>query len=227
MLNSFRFTVGLSVLLMAGSGNALAQQDVSKVNGSIEVSTGETRADVSTVNGSITLGDKSRSNDVATVNGDIALGQGVSAQEVATVNGAIKVGQGSKVSKDLTTVNGSIFVADRSIVGGDVATVNGGIGLVRAEVGGDVATVNGDVTVGVGSHVKGNLIVKKATNNSVLPISIGRNRVPRVIVGPGAAIDGELRFEREVKLFVHGSAKVGKITGASAVRFDTPTAPAN
>lgn len=227
MLNTAKFTVGLSVLLFASAGVAFAQQDVSKVNGSVDVGSGEVRADVSTVNGSIKLGDKSKTDDVTTVNGEIELGNSVASKEVTTVNGAIKLGTNARISNDVTTVNGSIFVADHGVIGGDVATVNGGIGLVRSEVGGDVATVNGDVTVGIGSHVKGKLIVKKPTNNSVLPISIGPNRIPRIIVGPNAVIDGELRFEREVKLYVHSSAKVGKISGAKPVSFSTPTAPAN
>lgn len=222
-----KLSVGLSVLLLAGTGTAFAQQDVSKVNGSINVGTGEARADVSTVNGSITLGDKSKAADISTVNGDIETGSNVSSKDISTVNGSIKLGGAARVSSDVTTVNGSIFIADHSVVSGDVATVNGGIGLVRTEVDGDVATVNGDVTVGIGSHVKGKLIVKKPTNNSVLPISIGPNRIPRIIVGPNAVIDGELRFEREVKLYVHSSAKVGNIVGAKAISFSTPSAPAN
>ncbi len=32
-------------------------------------------------------------------------------------------------------------------------------------------------------------------------------------------IDGELTFERPVKLFIHDSATVGEILGAEAVRF--------
>ena len=46
-----------------------------------------------------------------------------------------------------------------------------------------------------------------------------------VVIGPNAVVDGPLVFEREVKLYVHGSARTGKITGASAIRFDTPTPP--
>ena len=226
MSNSVKFAAALSVLLLAGSGTAFAQQEISKVNGSIDVATGEVRADVSTVNGSIKLGNAAKADDVTTVNGEIALGNNASAKDVTTVNGGIKVGSGARIASDATTVNGSVFVADHGVVGGDVTTVNGGIGLVRAEVGGDVATVNGDVTVGIGSHVKGKLLVKKATNNSVLPISIGPNRIPRIIVGPNAVVDGELQFEREVKLYVHKSARVGKITGATAVAYSTPTAPA-
>lgn len=226
MLNAVKLSTALSVLFFAGSGTAFAQQEISKVNGSIDVAAGEVRADVSTVNGSIKLGNAAKAADVTTVNGEITLGNDASAKDVTTVNGGIKVGGGAHIASDATTVNGSVFVADHSVVSGDVTTVNGGIGLVRAEVGGDVATVNGDVTVGIGSHVKGKLWVKKPTNNSVLPISIGPNRIPRIIVGPNAVVDGELRFEREVKLYVHKTARVGKITGATAVAFSTPSAPA-
>jgi len=46
-----------------------------------------------------------------------------------------------------------------------------------------------------------------------------------VVIGPNAVVDGELRFEREVELFVHPSAKIGKVIGATAKPY-TDTLPA-
>ena len=43
--------------------------------------------------------------------------------------------------------------------------MNGGIGLVDTDLGGGIETVNGDITVGVGSHVKGGIRVEKPTGN--------------------------------------------------------------
>ena len=42
---------------------------------------------------------------------------------------------------------------------------------------------------------------------------------------PGAVVAGPLRFEREVDLYVHRSARIGPVTGAEPVIFDTDTAP--
>jgi hypothetical protein len=38
-------------------------------------------------------------------------------------------------------------------------------------------------------------------------------------------VDGPLVFEREVKLYVHRSATIGSIRGATAVRYDGDRAP--
>ena len=63
---------------------------------------------------------------------------------------------------------------------------------------------------------------------SAWPISFGSNskRKPRIIIGPNAVVDGELVLEREVTLYVHKTARIGAVTGATAQSFDTPTAPA-
>jgi hypothetical protein len=45
------------------------------------------------------------------------------------------------------------------------------------------------------------------------------------VIGPGAVVEGPLVFEREVKLYVHASARTGAITGATAIRFDGAHAP--
>ena len=105
---------------------------------------------------------------------------------------------------------------------GGIETVNGAIGLVDTDVSGGIETVNGDVTVGVSSHVRGGLHFGKQNKQF---LSFGKPRIPRVIIGPDARVDGPLHFEREVVLYVHATAKTGAITGAKAIRFDTPTPP--
>ena len=50
-------------------------------------------------------------------------------------------------------------------------------------------------------------------------------RKPRVIIGPNASVNGSLQFEREVTLYVHRTARIGPVSGAVAVLFDTDTAP--
>src|SRR3546814_8253871 len=62
-------------------------------------------------------------------------------------------------------------------------------------------------------------------NSTWLPIQFGSNRKPRIVIGPNAVVEGDLVFEREVTLYVHSSARIGKVTGATPIAFDTPRAP--
>jgi hypothetical protein len=78
--------------------------------------------------------------------------------------------------------------------------------------------------VGVGSHVHGGIRVQKPNRN--WSIRIGKQRPPRVIIGPNAVVDGPLVFEREVTLYVHQSARTGAITGAKPISYSQPHAPA-
>jgi len=45
------------------------------------------------------------------------------------------------------------------------------------------------------------------------------SRDPRVVIGRDSEVRGELVFEREVELYVHESAKIGKVTGATVQRY--------
>jgi hypothetical protein len=102
-----------------------------------------------------------------------------------------------------------------------VETVNGAIGLVGTEVMRGIETVNGDITVGAGSHVHGRIHVEKLRKQLVS----FRKRDPRIVIGPNAQVDGPLLFERPVTLFVHDSAKIGAVTGATARRYSGATPP--
>ena len=100
-------------------------------------------------------------------------------------------------------------------------TVNGAIGLVDTDVAGSIETVNGDLTVGAGSHVRGGIHYEKPNHQW---ISFNA-RDPKVIIGPNARVDGPLVFEHEVKLYVHESAQIGAVTGATAIRYEGDRAP--
>ncbi|MCL1499671.1 hypothetical protein M3O40_06635 [Xanthomonas nasturtii] len=89
------------------------------------------------------------------------------------------------------------------------------------ELGKGIETVNGDITVGVDSHVRGGIEVTKPN----FGFSFQPSRKPRVVIGPDAVVDGPLRFEREVNLYVHRSAKIGAVSGATARSFDSDVAP--
>jgi DUF4097 and DUF4098 domain-containing protein YvlB len=233
-----RLALALAALLPAAA--MAGNQDVDKVMGSITAHAGQTYGDLTTVNGSIRVEAGAKASDATTVNGSIHLETGASigdaetvngsirgdervrAASVQTVNGSIRLGAGSQVG-DIETVNGSVFVDRGGSIGKDVETVNGAIGLVDTDVAGGISTVNGDITVGVGSHVRGGITVEKPTGNW-MPVSAKKRKL-RIIVGPNAVVEGPLVFKREVSLYVHGTARVGQITGATAVRYDGPTAP--
>ena len=78
-----------------------------------------------------------------------------------------------------------------------------------------IETMLGDVTVGADSRVDGGITVEKSQGIS-LSFS---DKVPMIIVGPGASVRGPLRFEREVKLYVSDRATIGAVTGATPIPF--------
>jgi hypothetical protein len=45
------------------------------------------------------------------------------------------------------------------------------------------------------------------------------------VIGPGAVVEGDLRFERDVRLYVSDQATVGPISGATAIRFSGDRPP--
>ena len=211
----------LLLLLSANAPLALAADDISKVNGSIQTQAGTTYGDLETVNGSIQLAAGVQANSVETVNGSVRIEDNVQAHSIETVNGAIRGGRNLVLTHGLDTVNGGIYVDRGSRIGGDIETVNGSIGLVAVQLGGDIETVNGDITVGIDSVVKGGIKV----NRPSFGISLTAPRKPRIVIGPNAVVEGQLIFEREVTLLVHDSAKIGPVTGATPQRFDSETAP--
>ena len=213
--------IALALGLLLASGNALASEDISKVNGSIDAQAGQPYGELATVNGSIRIHSGAQAREANTVNGSITADAKAQVGDLSTVNGGIRIGNDARINGSLETVNGSIFIDAGSVVDGDVETVNGGIGLVRTQLAGGIETVNGDITVGVGSHVKGGIKVSRPNGwfNS------GAKRLPRVVIGPQAVVEGPLEFEREVKLYVHSSARTGAISGAQAVSFQSNSAP--
>ena len=223
MNRTLLFTLQLATAGVAQAHDEQRIRDIDKVNGSITAEAGQFYGDLSTVNGGIDLQRGAKVEDVETVNGGIEAGDEVVARSVSTVNGGIRFGQRAQVDGDVETVNGGIFFDRGSNVRRGVSTVNGGIGLVDTDLGGGIETVNGDITVGVGSHVKGGIRVEKPTGNWGL--RMGKPKVPRIVIGPNAVVEGNLVFEREVTLHVHQSARIGDVSGATAQRYSTATPP--
>lgn len=193
------------------------------VNGSIRIEAGAQTGSAETVNGSIRVESTAQSGSLETVNGSIHVGANARTGGLETVNGAIRVEPGVTIDGPVSTVNGSVFIDRGGRVSGAIETVNGSIGLVDTDVTGGIETVNGDVTVGVDSHVRGGLVYRKPRQW----LSVSKRRMPRVVIGPNARVDGPMVFEREVALYVHQTATTGAITGAQAIRFSTPVPPAD
>jgi cytoskeletal protein CcmA (bactofilin family) len=107
-----------------------------------------------------------------------------------------------------------------SSVASHLSNINGDITLTGSTVGRNVSTVNGDVSVMEGAVIKGDLIVEKphgffnGSNNS---------EPPTIIIGPGSRVEGVIKLEREVTLYISDSAEVGGVEGVmsmdDAVRF--------
>jgi hypothetical protein len=199
-----------------------ADNDIDKVNGSVHVDSGQHAGNVSTVNGAVHIGDNAVVQKASTVNGSVDLGDHAQATAVDTVNGGITLGAGGRVTGAIDATNGGIRLGKQADVGGKVGNVNGSINLDGAHVGGGLQTVSGDIIVGANSRVEGGILVDKPggwfnwSSNS---------RLPHVVIGPHAVVQGTLEFRRDVVLQVSDTAQIGAVKGATPVKFsgDAPT----
>jgi DUF4097 and DUF4098 domain-containing protein YvlB len=226
-----RTTIAAVMLCLASL--AYGNSDISKVNGSIHVTAGQTVGKVSSVNGAITIdqdvtarnvetvngairvGARSRVETLEAVNGSITLAEGATAQSMQSVNGALRVGSGSEVAGNVASVNGAITAEAGARIQGNVENVNGKIMLEQAHVAGRLKSTNGGIEVGAQSYVGNGILVTKPRMSG---FSINRSK-PKIVIGPGAVVDGTLKFEREVELYVSESAKIGPVEGATPVKF--------
>jgi len=189
--------------------------DVSTVNGSVTIEEGATAADVETVNGSVNIERNATVRSVESVNGGVSLAANAKADSVETVNGTLRLAEGAQVSGDVSAVNGSAQLAKGVDIRGGLSNVNGKMTITAAHVGGGLKTVNGDITVGPDSRIEGGILVEKPHMNWFTK----DRRPPRIVIGPGAVVEGKLRFEHEVELLVSDRAKIGSVEGAKAVSF--------
>jgi cytoskeletal protein CcmA (bactofilin family) len=228
MIRGIAFALTLALLALPACGS-----DQNRVTGSVSVKSGERAEDVSTVNGGIHVEENATVRNVNSVNGSIELESSTSATSLDSINGGISVGENAKIADDISTVNGGVALGKETRVqggvsavngavaldngtdvAGKVANVNGRIRLAAAHVGGGLKTETGDIDVGANARVEGGILVKKSRG-----VNLGKRALPRVVIGPGAVIEGPMKFEREVKLFVSESATIGPVEGAEIVKF--------
>ena len=227
----FRSLLLALLVLVPASRPALAEDESSKVMGSVHVPAGQSAEEATTVNGSVEIGDNATVKRAETVNGHITLGQHATADSVETVNGSARIGQGAHVLKGVELVNGKISLDQGADVGGRVTNVNGSIQLTAAHVGGGIETTTGSVEIGADSRVEGGILVNHAEEGwfSWIGLNFGNHSdsgdVPRVEIGPHAVVKGQLRFLREVRLYVSDTASIGSVEGAKVIKFSGDHAP--
>lgn len=215
------FTALAVVVALSGCSESNDGDQSTKINGSIHVPVGKQPGAVATVNGSIHVDDNAAVTSATTVNGSVHLGNHATASSLNSVNGSITLGAGAHVSGSASSVNGELSLGDGAEISGSLANVNGSITLTAAHVAGGIKTVNGSMNITGASHVEGGILVEKSSGE-VLQIL---HNVPRIVIGPGATIQGELRFERTVQLFVSDKATIGTVTGATPIPFTGETPP--
>jgi hypothetical protein len=215
-------SAALAALCLGGS--ALAADGIDRVNGSIHVDAGQHAGDLSTVNGGIHIESGASAAKASTVNGGIDVGDHASVDALETVNGGIELGEDARVARTVETVNGGIRLRHGAEIAGHASNVNGRFVLEGAHVGGGIETVSGDIDIGADSRVEGGILVDRQHG-----WSLGRQRNPRIVIGPRAIVTGTLEFRRDVDLYVSSSAKVGEIKGATPHAFsgDQPAGDAS
>jgi hypothetical protein len=207
--------------LLAGCDQANEGDSMHKVNGSVHVAAGTAPGNADTVNGGIDIDDKAAVGTATTVNGGIKIGAQATATNLHTVNGDITVGAGTHIAQNIESVNGGISLADGAEVAGLVSNVNGKISLNAAHVSGRISTTSGDILIYGTSRVGDGIHVEKSSGLQLI------SKLPRIEIGPGAIVQGELKFDREVRLYVSDKATIGTVTGATAMPFTGDTAPRN
>lgn len=205
-------------ILIASPFAAAKGPDIDKVNGSVRTDANAEYGSLETVNGSVYVASGVRADSASTVNGRIEADKLAILGSVETVNGSIDLGETVTVEGDASTVNGAIEMERGTRIGGKLETVNGEIEMEGTQIDGGIATVNGNITVGADSVVHGGILVEKPQGNWLWNNN-NSNKIPRIVIGPNAVVEGTLDFEREVELYVHTSAKIGTVRGATAKSF--------
>ena len=73
-----------------------------------------------------------------------------------------------------------------------------------------------------GAHIEGGILLEKPHGL----VNFSSSTPPRVVIGPEVSVDGTLRFEREVRLYVSDRAgHIGPVEGATPISYQGDTPP--
>jgi formylmethanofuran dehydrogenase subunit C len=220
-MKPYQLALAVAVLALVSACDGSKSDDSSRVNGSVHIAAGKQAGPAETVNGSVHIDENAAVTSATTVNGAIHMGAHSTAASLNTVNGSVTLDSGAHVSGDAVSVNGDLTLADGAEVSGSLNNVNGKISLTGAHVGGGIKTLNGSIEIMGMSRVEGGIWVQKLAASIV---NVG-NDVPRIVIGPGAIVQGDLRFERKVDLYVSDKATIGAVSGATPIAFTGDAPP--
>ena len=204
----------LAWMCWAASPVSAAGGDVSAVNKSVSAAPGETYGKLSTVNGDVHVGRGATAEMAKTVNGSIRVESDARVGSLKTVNGELEIADGVSIDGEAHTVNGDVEMGRRSRAGGAMGTVNGDIELEGAEIGGQLTTNNGDIDLKDGARVLGGIHVRKSKN-----WGWKKSDPVEVTICSTCVVEGELRFDRPVRLRVEDGARIGKVIGDEVTRL--------
>ncbi len=205
--------------------------EISTVNGSVHVLEGaevsQGFGSIDTVQGAVHIGPGATVKGyIATVNGDVFLEDRANVSgSVSTTTGQVRIARDAKIGRGLSAKYGSIFAGSGSQLE-SVSSARGDIAFVATLIQGNVCTHTGNITVGAGSRVDGAIQVSSSECfGSEDEVPGPEATPPRIVVGPNVEVRDGIVSDKPIKLYVHRAARVGKITGAEAILYDSDTPP--
>ena len=205
--------------------------------------------DISTLGGDIRLANHVQAGDVSSISGNISTAENVTVDEVSSINGNIRIGTGNRIKGDINNATGQTYIDRRTQIQGNLGTAIGAVGIVDSTIHGNITAYDSDLTVDANSRVQGNIFYcasnpkgfisslfnRLSTNDKQQRTESAQKAVcahstinrkhdaflPTVIIGKQAIVDGDLTFQRRVRLYVHETAKIGKVNGAEVIRFNS------
>lgn len=215
------FALLASLLFLAGvSGCSKPRDTMHRVDGSIHVVAGQANGDAATTVGAISIDDNATFGIADAIKGDIWVGAGARGKAARAVNGSITLDKGAHLSGEMTVANGNLTL-NEGAEAGSVSNVNGRIITNGAIVDHGITTINGDVFVNGASRIQGGIHVNRLPTGMVQ----AAHEPPHIVIGPGATVEGTMKFERPVKLYVSDKATIGSVDGASPISYSGDQPP--
>lgn len=168
----------------------------------------------SSIAGDIEVGLRASVRNVDTVAGDIRIGEGSRVASIDSVAGDVHLARNVSVDKSVETVAGDINIEAGCTIGGGIESVAGDMRIESSLVKGDVTLRAGDLELDR-SRIGGVVRVKHVRDKDA------EKNPPRITIGPESAVTEIVVDERAVaRLRIHRSARVGKVSGATAEYYD-------